>query len=266
MSKLLILPNLKKSKIQDLTPEKANWKFVGFEVHDLKKGETLTGGSNQREFCVVLLSGSLFFKAESQVFGLKKGRESVFDTKPPIAMYVPMKNDWEIKANEKSEVAICSAPGTKGQLKPRIINSKNMSKEIRGKGSNTRYICNILPENEAADSLLVVEVVTPSGNWSSYPPHKHDTDNLPHETYLEETYYHRVRPNQGYVVQRVYNDNRTLDENISATDRSVVMVPEGYHPVGVPYGYKSYYLNVMAGPKRIWKFQNDPDHDWITKL
>ena len=114
-------------------------------------------------------------------------------------------------------------------------------------------------------SLLVVEVITPSGNWSSYPPHKHDTDNLPFESKLEETYYHRINPEQGYVVQRVYNDNKTLDENISAKDRSVVLVPEGYHPVGVPHGYKSYYLNVMAGPKRIWKFHNDPDHEWITE-
>ena len=113
--------------------------------------------------------------------------------------------------------------------------------------------------------MLVVEVITPSGNWSSYPPHKHDRDNLPFESQLEETYYHRINPEQGYVVQRVYNDNKTLDENISAKDRSVVLVPEGYHPVGVPHGYKSYYLNVMAGPKRIWKFHNDPDHEWITE-
>ena len=71
------------------------------------------------------------------------------------------------------------------------------------------------------------------------------------------------RQSLGYVMQRVYNESKTLDENISATDRSVVLVPEGYHPVGVPHGYESYYLNVMAGPKRIWKFHNDPDHEWI---
>ena len=141
-----------------------------------------------------------------------------------------------------------------------------MSKETRGKGSNKRFIRNILPEDKEAESLLVVEVITPSGNWSSYPPHKHDTDNLPFESQLEETYYHRINPEQGYVVQRVYNDNKTLDENISAKDRSVVLVPEGYHPVGVPHGYESYYLNVMAGPKRIWKFHNDPDHEWITEI
>ena len=144
-----------------------------------------------------------------------------------------------------------------------MITHENMSQEVRGEGSNKRFICNILPENKDAESLLVVEVITPSGNWSSYPPHKHDKDNLPFESKLEETYYHRINPAQGYVMQRVYNDSKSLDENISATDRSVVLVPEGYHPVGVPYGYESYYLNVMAGPKRIWKFYNDPDHEWI---
>ena len=121
----------------------------------------------------------------------------------------------------------------------------------------------ILPETEPADRLLVVEVITPAGNWSSYPPHKHDTDNLPEESYLEETYYHRVNPPQGYVLHRVYDDIRELDETMAAEDRTVVLVPRGYHPVGAPHGYESYYLNVMAGPKRIWKFKNDPAHEWM---
>ena len=120
------------------------------------------------------------------------------------------------------------------------------------------------PETEPADSLLVVEVITPSGNWSSYPPHKHDQDNLPTESYLEETYYHRIDPSQGYVTQRVYTDDLSINESMSPSDKSVVLVPAGYHPVGVPHGYKSYYLNVMAGPKRVWKFKNDPNHDWIV--
>ena len=92
---------------------------------------------------------------------------------------------------------------------------------------------------------------------------RHDTDNLPHESLLEETYYHRINPPQGYVLHRVYDDDHTLDEVMAVPDRSVVLVPKGYHPVGAPHGYESYYLNVMAGPKRVWKFHNDPDHEWI---
>jgi 5-deoxy-glucuronate isomerase len=108
-------------------------------------------------------------------------------------------------------------------------------------------------------------VITPSGCWSSYPPHKHDQDNLPAESLLEETYYHRLSPPQGFGFQRVYTDDRSLDETMAFSDGDVVLVPRGYHPVGAPYGYELYYLNVMAGPKRIWKFHNDPAHEWMLR-
>lgn len=121
----------------------------------------------------------------------------------------------------------------------------------------------ILPETEPADSLLVVEVFTPAGNWSSYPPHKHDVDNLPHESLLEETYYHRINPAQGFAFQRVYTDDRSLDETMAVENGCCVLVPKGYHPVGAAHGYSLYYLNVMAGPKRAWQFHNDPDHEWL---
>ncbi len=107
--------------------------------------------------------------------------------------------------------------------------------------------------------------LTPGGHSSSYPPHKHDTDNLPLESSLEETYYHRLNPSQGFAFQRVYTDDRSLDESLAVEDHDVVMVPRGYHPVVVPYGYDSYYLNVMAGPKREWHFKNDPAHEWMLR-
>ena len=136
---------------------------------------------------------------------------------------------------------------------------------VRGMDSNARHIRHILPENAAAESLLVVEVITPGGHWSSYPPHKHDRDAFPEETLLEETYYHRLSPKQGFAFQRVYTDDRSLDETMAVEDGDVVMVPRGYHPVGAPHGYDLYYLNVMAGPKRAWRFHNDPAHEWMTK-
>ena len=139
-----------------------------------------------------------------------------------------------------------------------------MAQETRGKGTNTRYVRNILPDSSPhAESLLVVEVITPGGHWSSYPPHKHDRDALPAESLLEETYYHRLSPAQGYAVQRVYTDDRSLDETILVQDRDVVLVPRGYHPVGAAHGYDLWYLNVMAGPKRQWRFHNDPAHEWL---
>lgn len=114
------------------------------------------------------------------------------------------------------------------------------------------------------DNLLNVEVVILGGNWSNYPPHRHDTDDMPAQSSLEETYYHRLNPSQGFAFQRVYTDDRSLDETMSVEDDDVVMVPKGYHPVGTPHGYDHYYLNVMAGPVREWRFHNDPDHEWIV--
>ena len=111
----------------------------------------------------------------------------------------------------------------------------------------------------------MVEVITPGGHWSSYPPHKHDTPANGEETALEETYYHRLQPPQGFAIQRVYTDDRSLDETVSVEDGDVVMVPRGYHPVGAPHGYELYYLNVMAGNRRHWIFRNDPAHEWIVK-
>ena len=110
-----------------------------------------------------------------------------------------------------------------------------------------------------------IEVFTPAGNWSSYPPHRHDEDNFPEMTYLEETYYHRLAPAQGFGIQRVFTEDGSLDQTMAVHDHDVVLVPRGHHPCGAPHGYQMYYLNVMAGPLRKWRFRNHPDHDWIAR-
>ena len=189
---------------------------------------------------------------------------SPFDRVKPWAVYINQNDFIELKALSSLEIAICRAPGG-GDYPARIISPDKIGSEKRGKGHNQRLVHNILPETEAANSLLVVEVFTDEGNTSSYPSHKHDVDNYPYETYLEETYYHRFSPNQGFAFQRVYTDDGSLDETMTVHNQDVVQVPRGYHPVGAPHGYDLYYLNVMAGPKRIWKFYNDPEHEWIVK-
>lgn len=264
MSDLLVKPmDGNNGVVHNVTPQSAQWSYVGFGVHDIKSTETLRVDGTDNEVCLVLLSGDARIMAGDLDTGTLKGRRSVFDRIQPHAVYVPMKTDWQVEAGSDVELAVCRAPGIDGTHPPRLIGAEKMPLETRGEGTNTRHVCNILPETEPADSLLVVEVRTPAGNWSSYPPHKHEADNLPEESYLEETYYHRVNPGQGYVLHRVYDDSRELDETMAAEDRSVVLVPRGYHPVGVPHGYESYYLNTMAGPKRIWQFKNDPAHEWM---
>ena len=136
---------------------------------------------------------------------------------------------------------------------------------MRGDGAFERRIHPILMGDQEADSLLVCEVLTPAGHWSSYPPHKHDRDAMPEESFLEETYYHRVAPAHGFGLQRVYTADRSLDESVTVGDRDTVLVPRGYHTVSAPPGYELYYLNVMAGPTRAWAVANDPDHEWMLR-
>lgn len=250
--------------VVEVTPRSAGWKHVGFKVSKLSPGETLSGGEADREACLVILTGTAKITVDGKPLGEHGGRSSVFDDKPPGAVYVPPRARYSVEARDTVELAVCSAPGAPG-IPARVIVDADMSREVRGKGANTRYVRNILPQDKPAEGLLVVEVITPGGNWSSYPPHKHDTPAEGEETSLEETYYHRLNPPQGFAVQRVYTDDRSLDETISVEDGDVVMVPRGYHPVGAPHGYDLYYLNVMAGPNRAWIFRNDPAHDWIMR-
>lgn len=248
--------------IHRISPQSAGWKYVGFDVLVLRPGESKAAATGDREVCLVVLSGRITAAAGGSGMGELGGRASVFEG-PGHSLYVPAKSDWEITALTDCEVAVCTAPGT-GSLAARVIAPAEVGHETRGTGTNTRHVRNILPDSSPhAESLLVVEVITPGGHWSSYPPHKHDRDALPEESQLEETYYHRIHPPQGYAVQRVYTDDRSLDETVLVEDRDVVLVPRGYHPVGAAHGYDLYYLNVMAGPRRIWRFHNDPDHAWL---
>jgi 5-deoxy-glucuronate isomerase len=259
---LLVKPRPTGTEIVSVTPRSAGWRYVGFAAHRLGRGDALSLESVDRELCAVILSGVVTAHCGHQTWREMGERASVFDGRSPYAVYVPHHQRVAIEAHTATEIAVASAPGY-GSHPARLIEPQAMRRSTRGIGANTRYICDILPETEPADHLLVVEVTTPASHSSSYPPHKHDAEDPPHESALEETYYHRVHPSQGFVFQRIYTADRTLDESVAAEDHDVVLVPRGYHPVCVPYGYESYYLNVMAGPKRAWRFRNDPAHEWL---
>ena len=164
-------------------------------------------------------------------------------------------------SSDECQVALCWAPAERG-VQPALIRAADVIQFKRGSGRTERTIHNILMEDRPAESLFVTEAITPAGNWSSYPPHKHDTVDPPRETYLEETYYHRTARPEGFAVQLVYTDDRSLNEAIQVRDGDVVLVPRGYHPVAAGPGYGLYYLNVMAGPTRRWLTTTDPDHRW----
>ena len=264
MSHLLVHPSAPdaEGRILSVTPQSAGWTYVGFEVYRLKAGQSVTHQTEGNEICLVILSGRAAIRAGELECGTLGERTNVFEGLP-WSVYIPAQSDYAIKAESDCEIAVCACP-SKGGLAPRVIPPSEVGEETRGKGTNTRHVRNILPDvSPFAENLLVVEVITPGGNWSSYPPHKHDTDDYPNETYLEETYYHRLNPPQGFGFQRVYTDDGSLDESFAIKDGDVVLVPKGFHPVAAPHGFDLYYLNVMAGPKKAWKFTMSKDHAHI---
>lgn len=250
--------------VLDVPARRAGWEYVGFHVLRLTGEQSVSRPTGDREVCLVVLGGKCRVRTETAEWDDVGERASVFDG-GPHSVYVPPGDTYTIEVEEGPlEVGVCAAPASKG-AEPRVIRPEDIDVEIRGVGHRQREIRPILMEDREAERLFAVEVITPEGNWSSYPPHKHDRDDLPHESYLEETYYHRIDPPKGFGLQRVYNDDRSLDETFTLEDGDVVLVPEGYHTVSAPPGYEIYYLNAMAGPVRRWAIHNDPDHEWLIE-
>src|SRR5699024_2332690 len=264
MSKLQLKPQKPdaEKKILEVTPKSAGWKYIGFKVYSMNKGDTIKKGTDKNEICLVLLSGKANVKTKDQTFNDIGERMSVFEKIPPYSVYITINDSYEVDALTDLELAVCEAPG-QGAFETRLIAPTDVTQSNRGSGKMERRIHAILREDKTADSLLILVVFTPDGNTSSCPPHKHDKENLPYESYLEETYYHKLNPDYGFAFQRVYNDDRSLDEAIAVENSHLVLVPEGYHPVSCVPGYESYCLCVMAGPIRKWKFHNAPEHEWL---
>ena len=248
--------------ILSVVPETVGFEYVGFEVLRLEAGGTAERACGFRELCVVVISGVVHVASEHGEWFDLGGRADPWDGMPDAA-YLPPESHVGLRAGEDgAEVALCWAPAPEAAPSRASSRARRSQVETRGHGAHERFVRPILMEDEGAESLLVVEVLTPAGHWSSYPPHKHDHDDPPRQSLLEETYYHRIKPERGFGLQRVYDYETALDEALTFRDRDCVLVPRGYHTVSAPPGYELYYLNVMAGPHRLWAVVNDPDHEW----
>jgi 5-deoxy-glucuronate isomerase len=266
---LLRRPGGRSGKVHDIAvagargPKSGAWSYVGFGLWRLAPGERAAEATGDREAILVLVAGRARISAAGEDFGELGDRMDVFEKRPPASVYVPGGARWEAVATTEATLAVCTAPA-RGGHGARVLDPPRLV--TRGKGTNMRHIHNIaMEDSDVADSLLVTEVFTPDGHWSSYPPHRHDEDDFPRMTYLEETYYHRLNPATGFAIQRVFTDDLSLDETMAVSDGDVVLVPRGHHPCAAPYGHELYYLNVMAGPRRAWRFENHPDFDWIAR-
>lgn len=264
MAGLLRKPTSRSGQIHAITPQDAGWHFVGFDLWRLAPGEVATGQLDGREAILVLVEGHAEISADGESLGEMGGRMDVFERNAPNCVYVPPATPWQVRATTQTTLAVCNAPSPGGRP-VQVLGPDGIALEVRGNGTNTRYINNIAMEGrDVADSLLVTEVFTPAGHWSSYPPHRHDEDDYPNLTYLEETYYHRLNPSDCFGLQRVFTDDLSLDETLAPADHDVVLVPRGHHPCAAPHGVEMYYLNVMAGPRRAWRFQTHPAFEHMT--
>ena len=245
-----------------IEPADAGWDHVGFAAHQMAPGSRIEIPADARERLVLVLEGRARVRVGDDDLGSLGSRRTVFDGPPPPVVLAAPGSGVEVTAETDALVAIGSAPGADAS-QTAVIPASDVFVEERGTGQTARRVHHLLPAAVTAGHLLASETFTPAGNWSSYPPHKHDTEDPPREAYLEELYFYRFDRPTGFALQRVYTPDRELDETVAPGDRDVVLVPAGYHVVGAAAGYATYYLNVMAGPNRAWHFTVDPDHAWL---
>lgn len=246
-----------------VTPAEAGWRHISFHLEQLREGERITRSSCPEEIALVPLSGSarVDTSAGKWRFG---GRKSVFEGLPEV-LYLPAWVDWTVTAESELELAVCGAASESRAHEPRLVTSSDYTVEVRGAANSTRRIVTPLAPGFDADKLIIVEVWTPAGNWSSYPPHKHDEMRPPDEVPLEEIFYFRTPKPGGFALQRLYSPERGVDEAWVVHDGDLLLVPWGYHTTTAAPGHDLYYLNVLAGDTREMKPYEDPDHSWVRE-
>jgi 5-deoxy-glucuronate isomerase len=225
--------------------------------------EVFPAETGDRELAIVVLGGACSVVSNRGRWNNIGRRPDVFSGMP-YALYLPISTSLEVTAETPCDLAFCYSKAKEAHP-PQLITPDEVEVEIRGGANATRQINKILRPEFAADRLLIVEVYTPGGNWSSYPPHKHDVHNLPVEADLEEMYYYRIDRPEGYAIQKVYTRDGRLDFTLTVRSGEMVRIPEGYHPVVAAHGYNVYYLNALAGSARSMAASDDPDYVWVRE-
>jgi 5-deoxy-glucuronate isomerase len=247
-----------------LTPSRADWRYCGLDVLRLAAGERRRIRTRARELLVLPLSGACTVIVDGEAYELV-GRPNVFAATSDF-VYLPVGGEAEVESEHGGEFALPSAMATE-RLQPSYVPAAATAAEVRGAGRATRLIRNLfLEDGVPAHRLAVVEVLTPPGNWSSYPPHKHDDESTEDEDELEEIYYFRIDGEDGYGLHRTYTADGTLDETVVVRDGDVFLVPHGYHgPCIAAPEFPMYYLNVLAGRSgaRGLRYSDDPAYTWI---
>jgi len=256
---------------QSITSAEAGWNYLNFMARTIKPGQKWIGETGKNEYLFVLLGGNFSAETSAGTWETSNGRKDVFSGLPH-ALYLPQHTKFEITPVGSSLDIACGWCIAEQSFPVNYITPSDvvdMGIEYRGGDNASRQINRILPPGSPVNRLVCIEVYTPSGNWSSFPAHKHDTrktDPLTGvllEASLEEIYFYKMDKPQGFAIQKVYNDDRSLNEIVEAHHNDAVLIHEGYHPVVAGHGYNVYYLNFLAGSDQSLAYTDDPDHKWI---
>lgn len=243
-----------------IDPSVAGWDYAGLHVFELGPTEARTFQLDGLEAAVLPLHGAASVNIDGTKFDLR-GRSDLFRERTDF-VFAPLGAELVVTSDAGGEFALCTAVAS-ARYEPAYVSREQVGVEVRGGGVVTRQINNFMAVGAfEADTLIAVEVITPEGNISSYPPHKHD-ERSTIETQLEEIYYFRIDGKDGFGLFNAYTSDGSIDDTMVVQDGDVFLVPEGFHgPAVAMPGYHMYYLNVMAGPERVWRFANDPRYEW----
>jgi 5-deoxy-glucuronate isomerase len=247
-------------ELLSLPRTEAKWEWMSFFVRRLQPGDSYRSSTEHEEAAFVLLGGTC--RADWRQGVQKIGqRKNVFDGLP-YTLYLPAGHSVTFTAETCCEIAECRVP-SEARFEPRLITPDGVATGLRGGGNVSRQIVDIIPPSFPADKLMVIEVYTPGGNWSSYPPHKHDVHNPPAEVDLDEIYYYRIQQPEGFAFQHLYSSDGGTERTVKARNGDAVLVRSGFHPVVAGPGYDVYYLNFLAGSARALAVTEDTKHVWI---
>ena len=265
MKELLIKPNPLAESGESLciTPESVGFDYLTFRIRRMLRGEDFSSETAACELGIVILGGRCSVESADGSWRDLGSRANVFAGMPTV-LYLPIDTSFNVRAETDCELAFCFSRAEE-KFPARLITPQEVEIEVRGGANATRQINHILKPDFPAQRLLLVEVYTPSGNWSSYPPHKHDVHKPPDEVDLEEIYYYKIDRPEGYAIQRVYTSDGRIDQTLTVRDGEMVLIPEGYHPVVAAHGYNVYYLNALAGSARSMAASDDPDYAWVRQ-
>lgn len=266
-SSLLVKPNSSSAEYISVTPASAGWEHLSFSARALRQGERFEWDTGPNELALVILGGTCTVDSNRGCWEAVGRRETVF-AGLPYTLYLPRQTRFSVKATSpRLDLAYgwCLA---NSDHPARLVTPQDVEIEIRGGGNATRQINKMIPPGFDCSRLVVVEVYTPSGNWSSYPPHKHDEHIVDEqgrllEADLEEIYFYKISRPEGYAYQRIYTPDRSLDELLLVRDSHLVLSPRGYHPVVAAHGYDCYYLNMLAGSAQSLAASDDPEYTWV---